>query len=251
LLIEDVSFHLETESVLALVGESGSGKTTLCRAISKLFPSHAQYEIRGTAFFNDSVNLLHCNDDQLRHIRRTQLRYIFQEPQQALNPSLKIRRQLELASCDNSPFSHDFTALLNMVGLSNAADILHSYPHQLSIGMAQRVMIAMAILPAPRLLIADEPTSAVDASLRYQLLDILKSLQRQNHMTMLLVTHDLSVAKKYADTIAILKDGRLLEYANTSSFFDKPKHPYSQMLLNAMPSADKRIHSTLDTFADE
>ncbi len=239
-IIEDVSFSVNTATVLAIVGESGSGKTTLCRALTRLFSQSSRLKVRGVVQFNSS-DLLHCTDEMLRHIRQTQIRYIFQEPQQALNPVLTIRRQMEFASGKQSIAQDELIPILNSVGLGDAVGVSNSYPHQLSIGMAQRVMIAMTLMPKPSLLIADEPTSAVDASLRYRVLDLLKSFQQQDRMAMILVTHDLCVARRYADHVAVIQNGRIIEYATTNEFFEKPQHPYSQKLLDAIPSLSKRV----------
>ncbi len=231
-IVGETSFVLEKGKTLALVGESGSGKTTLCRALTRLFPPSMKHTLHGTVRFND-VDLLTCTDENLRDIRRREIRYVFQEPQQALNPALSIRTQMALASDSDSNSEDAVHEALHSVGLESPHEVMRLYPHQLSIGMAQRVMIAMAVLPHPSLLIADEPTSALDASLRFQLLDLLKSLQLQNGMAMILVTHDLAIARKYADDIAVMRDGVVLELSSSTAFFQEPSHPYSQLLLRA------------------
>lgn len=237
-IVNDVSFSLEKGNVLAVVGESGSGKTTLCRALTRLFPMSIGAEITGTLHFED-MNLLKCDESELRRIRQQTIRYIFPEPQQALNPVATIRKQMNLAA--HSMTENQLTESLHTVGIRTPHEILNYYPHQLSIGMSQRVMIAMALLTKPTLLIADEPTSAVDASLRYQLLNLLRSLQQQHHMAMIIITHDLDVARKYADHVAVLLDGRIVEIADSGQFFTGPQHPYSQSLLKAIPSMSRRV----------
>ena len=238
-IVDDISFRLENGKVIAVVGESGSGKTTLCRSLTRLLPS-SRFAVKGLARF-ESTDLLTCNETELRYIRQNKIRYIFQEPQQALNPVVSIRKQLRFASGATALSDADITKTLESVGLAQTGEVLKSYPHQLSIGMAQRVQIAMAILPKPSLLIADEPTSAVDASLRYQLLDLLTSIQKQNAMGMILITHDLEVARRYADDVAVLQRGRIVEHKDSREFFRNANHPYSRLLLDAVPSAMKRI----------
>lgn len=237
-IVNDVSFSLEKGNVLAVVGESGSGKTTLCRALTRLFPMSIHAEITGAVHFRDT-NILTCNEIELRRIRQQTIRYIFPEPQQALNPVATIRKQMNLAA--PSMTENQLTESLHTVGIRLPHEILNYYPHQLSIGMSQRVMIAMALLPKPTLLIADEPTSAVDASLRHQLLNLLRSLQQQYQMAMIIITHDLDVARKYANHVAVLVDGRIVELADCSQFFRGPKHPYSQSLLKAIPSISRQM----------
>ncbi|MEO8167653.1 MAG: ABC transporter ATP-binding protein [bacterium] len=232
-IVNDVSFSLEKGKVLAIVGESGSGKTTLCRALTKLFTQSTKAEISGTVNFRDT-ELMACTESELGTIRSTSIRYIFPEPQQALNPIARIRTQMNLAA--PAIKMHQLREALLAVEIDNPDEVLNYYPHQLSIGMSQRVMIAMALLPNPSLLIADEPTSAVDASLKYKLLNLLRSLQRERQMTMIVITHDLEVAKKYADEVAVLLDGQLVEIADCSTFFRGPRHPYSQSLIEALPS---------------
>jgi ABC-type dipeptide/oligopeptide/nickel transport system ATPase component len=232
-IIRDVSFRMSKPGILAIVGESGSGKTTLCRSLTELFVEPKKVIARGSVLFEE-FDLLRCDEKKLREIRQKRIRYVFQEPLQALNPVQTIRRQLELAA--PLPRSQvELIADLERVGLTNAKEVLGLYPHELSMGMAQRVLIAMAIMPKPVLLIADEPTSALDATLRYQLLDLLKALQRENDMAILLVTHDLDIARRYADTIAVLRNGQIVEHAPTEKFFDSPEHEYSNLLIASMP----------------
>jgi ABC-type dipeptide/oligopeptide/nickel transport system ATPase component len=241
-LVDNASFELYAGKTLALVGESGSGKTTLTRALTRLFPPSMKHALDGTVRLN-GTELLSCSEITLRDIRRTQIRYVFQEPQQALNPLLTIKKQMKLASGSDTISGDAIQETLHSVGLENAHDIMRLYPHQLSIGMAQRVMIAMAILPRPSLLIADEPTSAVDASLRLQLLDLLKSLQIANGMAMILVTHDLAVTQRYADDIAVMHNGRIVECSSVADFFRQPSHAYSQLLLNTTKSLHQQANA--------
>ena len=228
-IIRDVSFTLGSKSILALVGESGSGKTSLCRALTRLLP--AQMRTHGSVLWR-STDLLNCSEVTLREIRKTKIRYVFQEPFLALNPLLKIGSQLRHASPDSKPSRAQMNDTLQRVGL--AADVLTRYPHQLSIGMQQRVMIAMATMAKPALLIADEPTSALDESLRTEMLDLLKSFQALWDMSVLLVTHDLSFARKFADFVGVLYQGNLVEMATVDKFFQQPQHSYSKLLVESL-----------------
>ncbi len=239
-IIRDVSFTLRPKSILALVGESGSGKTTLCRALTRLLPS--QMRTHGSVFWG-STNLLNCPEQDLREIRKTQIRYVFQEPFLALNPLLKIGSQMRLASPDSRVTPALMNEALVQVGLNAADNILAQYPHQLSIGMQQRVMIAMATIARPLLLIADEPTSALDESLRAEILDLLKSLQSLWGMSVLFVTHDLSVARTYADHVGVLYQGHLVEMATVEKFFQQPQHSYSQLLVESLPRSSSNLLS--------
>lgn len=241
-ILSDVSFRLQRGQVFVIIGESGSGKSTLCRALTRLVPNRV-FETSGSVELG-SKDLMQISEKSLRQIRRTEIRYIFQEPQQALNPALTIRTQMKFSAGVQGRRSDVFLKALDSVGLQNGEDILSSYPHQLSIGMAQRVLIAMALLPSPSLLIADEPTSALDAVLRFNILDLLKTIQARRQMTMLLVTHDLEVARRYADEVAVLQNGRIIEQTTASDFFKAPQHPYSRLLLNSVRDARKRTAIT-------
>lgn len=232
-VISAVSFSITEGTALALVGGSGSGKTTLCRSLTRLFPPHHRAEISGSVLF-ESADLLTCGNSELADIRQKSIRYVFQEPYSALNPVATVERQLMLARGERHPTREEIIQLLADVGLPQPQQVLPRYPHELSVGMAQRVMIAMALLPQPSLLIADEPTSAVDASLRKQLVKLLRSIQRKRRMAMILVTHDLAVAHHFADEVAVLQDGALIEKARVEDFFRSPQHQYSQLLLNAI-----------------
>jgi microcin C transport system ATP-binding protein len=231
--VRDITFSLQAESALAIVGESGSGKTTLCRALTRLFSPHIGVNISGQVRFG-SVNLLACDDGLLADVRRRSIRYVFQEPYSALNPVATIEKQLLLAGGSEGTTRENILQLLSDLGLPQSEQILHRYPHELSVGMAQRVMIAMALLPQPSLLIADEPTSAVDASLRNQLLRLLRSIQTKRRMAMILVTHDLAVARYFADEVLVLRNGALVEKARAEDFFKNPENEYSRLLIETM-----------------
>lgn len=237
-VINNVSFNVPRGRLLAIVGESGSGKTTLCRALTRLFLTGTDVRLNGKVIFANT-ELLSCATTTLLDVRRKAIRYVFQEPHAALNPVARISKQLALANSTSTFSDESLSSLLSSLGFSRPAEVLPLYPHQLSIGMAQRIAIAMALLARPSLLIADEPTSALDATLRRQLLDLLKSFQEQTHMTMILVTHDIALAIRYADDILVLKDGRIVDKGATETFCTTQRHPYTQLLLNTLHTPEK------------
>jgi peptide/nickel transport system ATP-binding protein len=249
-LLHDVSFTLEDGEVFVLVGESGSGKTTLARALTNLFPRSPNISIHGSVQFGEA-NLIEPESSSLRRVRGKEIRYVFQEPGSAFNPALRVRSQVRLLSSSQwgsgggSKKARDeaMRQSLNAMGIVDPEKILSSYPHQLSVGTLQRILIAAAIVPRPRLLIADEPTSAVDATQRYQILDLLQDYCKTHVMTLLLITHDLQIARRYGDRIAVLYGGRIVEISKQTDFFAKPLHPYSEMLLRSVPNASTSLDS--------
>jgi len=243
-LIHEVSFSVRQKEVLVVLGESGSGKTILGRSLTKLFPVTSSVKLTGSVNFEDQ-QLLELGESELSFIRRHRIRYVFQEPMQSLNPLAKIGKQMRLASDGLSKDDKILHHALQLVGLDK--EVLGLYPHELSIGMAQRVCIAMAVLPSPALLIADEPTSAVDASLRRKLLELLISIQRSGTMSLILITHDLDVARCYADRIIVMHGGRIIESATCRAFFERPLHPYSSLLVSAQPMAQQQATLPIPT----
>ena len=244
-LIHDVSFTLARNEVVVLLGQSGSGKTVLSRSLTKLFPSNVPATFEGSVRFQGK-EILTLDENGLRPLRRTNIRYIFQEPAQALNPVARIREQLNHSRGDGASGDELLLDVLEKVGLPHGREILELYPHQLSIGMAQRVLIGMAILPHPRVVIADEPTSAVDPPLRYQLLELLDSIQRAEGMSMILITHDLDEAKMFGSRVIVLYDGRVIESAERATFFTHPLHPYSRLLVESAPAVNETPRSFTD-----
>jgi oligopeptide/dipeptide ABC transporter ATP-binding protein len=238
-LIHDVSFSAYEREVLIVLGESGSGKTILSRSLTKLFPAASGLRIDGSVTF-EGRQLLSLSESELIFIRRRRIRYVFQDPMQSLNPLARIGHQMHLAADGRSDNDRDLHNTLRLVGLDDTEELLDRYPHELSIGMAQRVCIAMAVLPSPALLLADEPTSAVDASLRRRILDLLISIQRSSTMSLVLITHDLDVARWYGDRIIVMYGGRIIETAPRKTFFESPLHPYSRLLLDAHHASQRR-----------
>jgi peptide/nickel transport system ATP-binding protein len=244
-LIQEINLSLKRGEIFALVGESGSGKTTLAYALTKLFFPFSRYETSGDVYFAEH-NLLQLEDHALRQIRRKNIRYVFQEPAQSLNPISRIKTQYVDAIVNVTPMEakravEKAKTDLKNVGIENPDDVLRSYPHELSGGTLQRILIALALSPNPELIIADEPTSSVDAPLRFQLLDLLDNARKNGRSSVLLITHDLDVANRYADTIAVMYAGRIVEVAPKHMFFDTPLHPYSQVLCKGARLTDSSI----------
>lgn len=235
-----VSLEIKKGETLALVGESGSGKSVTANAILRLLPKGSAHYLGGEINF-DGLNLLECSERQIRGVRGGRIGMIFQEPMVSLNPLHKIGRQLvEVVGLHRGLRNNQARKLalewLQKVGIRDADKRLDAYPHELSGGERQRVMIAMALINEPELLIADEPTTALDVSVQAQILDLLVSLQKELGMAMLFITHDLSIVRRIADRVAVMKDGELLETQPTGDLFLHPTHPYTRKLIDADPS---------------
>lgn len=237
--VKGVNFDLNHGETMALVGESGSGKSVTALSILKLLPypqaAHPQGEIRFKG-----ENLLDASNERLRKIRGDEISMIFQEPMTSLNPLHTVEKQIgEVLTLHRhfkgSQIRERVIELLGLVGFTDAHERLQSYPHQLSGGQRQRVMIAMALATEPSLLIADEPTTALDVTTQAQILELLKILQQKLNMALLLITHDLSIVHKMAKKVVIMQKGECVEAGLTKSVFKNPQHPYTQQLLNAEP----------------
>lgn len=224
--------------ILGLVGESGSGKTVTALSITKLLP--ASGEITEGEIIFEGRNLLHLTEDELRNIRGGNISYVFQDPATSLNPVFTIGEQMiETIALHQSVkkeecFEKAISALKD-VGMPAPKDIMYAYPHQLSGGMKQRVMISMAISCRPKLLIADEPTTALDVTIQAQILDLLVSLKDELKLTVLLITHDLSIVAQVAKKVAVMQLGEVVEYGDTEIIYRKPSHPYTQRLIECIP----------------
>jgi microcin C transport system ATP-binding protein len=236
--VKGVNFHIERGETVALVGESGSGKTVSAQSILGLIPSATHPE--GEIFF-DGVDLLKAKDEQLREIRGGRISIIFQEPMTSLNPLHNIEKQItEILkvhrNLEGEAARERMLYLLKRVGIRDPERRLAAYPHQLSGGQRQRVMIAMALANEPDLLIADEPTTALDVTIQAQILELLKELQAEMNMAMLLITHDLGIVRKLAERTYVMHQGLVVEEGPTEQLFTAPQHPYTQKLLNAEPT---------------
>jgi peptide/nickel transport system ATP-binding protein len=236
-ITDHVNLVLRPGEILGLAGESGCGKTVTALSILRLLPSPGGRILGGRILFQGR-DILSLPDAELRAVRGAAISMIFQEPSAALNPLLSIRTQL-LEVFDYHPFDGDPEArireLLARVGFPDPDRLLSSYPHQLSGGMLQRVMIAMALLLRPAIIIADEPTTALDVTVQAQIMDLLTELQRESGVSALLITHNLGLIAQYADRIAVMYAGRVVEESTVERFLENPLHPYSQGLLAALP----------------
>jgi len=237
--VQDVSFSIKKGQTFALLGESGCGKTTAALAIMRLLPAGQGRVVQGKIFF-EGQNLLALSEKQMRLIRGSKISMVFQEPATSLNPLFSVGDQIAEAielhqnkAADQA--WEDAVALLRKVGIADPERRVLEYPHRLSGGMQQRVMIAMAISCKPSLLIADEPTTALDTTVQAQILDLLDDLQKQNGMTILLITHNLGIGLQRADNIAVMYASRLVEIADSRQLFAQPHHPYTQGLLQSLP----------------
>lgn len=224
--------------ILGLVGESGSGKSVTALSVTRLLPASAEIE-RGEIVF-DGREILKLSEEQLRKIRGAQISYVFQDPATSLNPVFTIGEQLietiRLHQALKASEAFDAAVdLLKDVGMPSSKEIMFSYPHQLSGGMKQRVMIAMAISCRPKLLIADEPTTALDVTIQAQILELLEKLRQDYKFTVLLITHDLSIVAQVAEKTAVMQEGRIVEYGDTDLIYRKPSHPYTKKLIDCIP----------------
>lgn len=240
----DISFSIEKGQTVALVGESGSGKSVTALSILRLLESSSDIETTGKISF-DNKSLTDLTADELRTVRGNKIGMIFQEPMTSLNPVYTIGNQLvEPLSLHRHLSAEEAKTeavrLLEKTGIDNGNNRLEQYPHQLSGGQRQRVMIAMALACNPSLLIADEPTTALDVTIQAQILELINRLQKESEMGLLLITHDLEIVKKQADQIHIMKEGRIVEYGKCKSIFAMPGHPYTLSLLNAIPNTIKQ-----------
>ena len=235
----DVSLSIRKGETLALVGESGSGKSVTANSVLKLLPKGSSHYLNGSINF-DGIDILSCSERELRGIRGGRIGMIFQEPMVSLNPLHKIGKQLvETLAIHRGMRTRNAEQLaiewLDKVGIRHPEVKIGAYPHELSGGERQRVMIAMALINEPELLIADEPTTALDVSVQAQILDLLKDLQQELGMAMLFITHDLSIVKRIADRVAVMQEGALVEVGQCQQVFNAPEHPYTQKLINSDP----------------
>jgi microcin C transport system ATP-binding protein len=239
LAVDRISFDIKKGETLALVGESGSGKSATALSIMKLLPYPAASHPSGQVMFKGQ-DLLGLTERKIREIRGADITIIFQEPMTSLNPLHTIERQIgEILllhrGLAGKGARERIIELLTQVGIPNPAQRLKAYPHQLSGGQRQRVMIAMALANEPDLLIADEPTTALDVTVQAQILKLLKELQGRLGMAMLFITHDLGIVRKIADRVCVMKDGKIVEQNNVADIFKSPQHPYTRALLAAEP----------------
>lgn len=239
LAVAGVDFHIHHGEVLGLVGESGCGKSVTSLSIMRLLKDTPGKISAGSVLF-EGKDLAALPEKEMRKYRGNELAMIFQEPMTSLNPVLRIGKQLEEAIILHMGFGrkkarqHAIESL-RLVGIPRAEEVIDDYPHQLSGGMRQRVMIAMAMSCSPKLLIADEPTTALDVTIQAQILELMNRLKEEQKMGMLLITHDLGVVAEMCDRVVVMYAGRVVEEALVEDLFDNPQHPYTKGLINSVP----------------
>jgi peptide/nickel transport system ATP-binding protein len=241
--VDGVEFELRRGECLCLVGESGCGKTVTALSILRLFDSPPGKIVDGQISY-DSLNLATCSPEQMRQIRGKDIAIVFQEAQSALNPVLTIGDQITEQIKLHLPFGNNQTrdraiTLLSEMGIPSAESVMSYYPHQLSGGMKQRVLIAMSLSCDPQILIADEPTTAVDVTIKAQILDIFRELKAKRQMSTIFITHDLAVVAEIGDRAVVMYGGKDIETAPVSEIIGNPKHPYTTGLIDCLPDSSK------------
>lgn len=247
--VDGVSFSVAPGQVMGIVGESGSGKSVCCYSLLGLIPSPPGCVESGAAIFAGN-DLLKMNAKQLRQVRGNEIGMIFQDPMTSLTPHMRIGTQLtepllRRHSLSTKAAESRAIAALEEVGIDEASRRIHSYPHEFSGGMRQRVMIAMALISKPRLLIADEPTTALDVTVQAQILELIKRIQREHNLAVIFISHDLGVVSRVADDVLVMKDGKAVERGPSHQIFHQAQHPYTQKLIAAIPNSAKSTAAQL------
>lgn len=243
--VDGVDISIKKGETVALVGESGSGKSITSLSIMGLVPSPAGKIVGGEILF-DGQDLVKLTENQLCKVRGNDISMIFQEPMTSLNPVLTIGEQITEVLILHQKMTKTAAMkkaieMLELVGFSRAAQLINDFPHRLSGGMRQRVMVAMAMSCNPKLLIADEPTTALDVTIQAQILDLMKDLSHKFDTSILLITHDLGVVSEIADRVVVMYCGQVVEEASVDDLFDEPLHPYTEGLMNSIPSIEAEI----------
>lgn len=242
--VSDVSFKIKRGESVALVGESGCGKSVTALSVIRLLACPPAVITADKIEF-DGQNVLELDHEHMRHVRGNEMAMIFQEPMTSLNPVFRVNQQiaeaLELHKGMSRKEALDYAVkMIAAVGIPDAAKRATEYPHQMSGGMRQRIMIAMALSCDPKLLIADEPTTALDVTIQAQIMELIAEQQRKRNMALLLITHNLGVVAEVADRVLVMYAGQIVESADVATIFEHPQHPYTNGLLNSIPSADKK-----------
>ncbi|WP_254660654.1 ABC transporter ATP-binding protein [Brevibacillus laterosporus] len=242
--VDDVSFQINAGQIVCIVGESGCGKSVTAMSLMGLITGPMGKIVNGEIWF-DHRDLLKLNSSDMQQLRGNELAMIFQEPMTSLNPVLSIGEQIMEPLIEHLRISKKIAfekaiELISLVGIARPEEIAHSYPHQLSGGMLQRIMIAIALSCNPRLLIADEPTTALDVTIQAQILDLLRKIKQQSNTAILLITHDLGVVAEMADYVIVMYAGKVIEEGPVIDLFLQPKHPYTQGLLRSKPVMNQR-----------
>ncbi|MBU0994697.1 MAG: ABC transporter ATP-binding protein [Proteobacteria bacterium] len=248
--VDDISFALKKGTTLGIVGESGCGKSVTALSIIRLLPRPVGRIESGNIIFK-GTDILLLPSEKLHEIRGNRISMIFQEPMTALNPVYKISRQLgeiyhlHFSDMDKKQIFKASIDMLNKVGIPDPSRCLNSYPHQISGGMRQRVMIAMALACEPDILIADEPTTALDVTIQAQILELMKNLQQETGMAIIFITHDLGVIAEICHEVVVMYAGKIVEQAMSEDLFKTPSHPYTQGLLSSIPRLENKRKATL------
>ncbi len=247
--VDDVSFYVMPGETLGVVGESGSGKSITGLSIMRLIPNPPGRIVNGEVIFNGK-DIIKMSEEQVRAIRGDDIAMIFQDPMTSLNPVLTINRQISESlqlhmGMNKSQARARSVELLEMVGIPNATERVDQYPHQFSGGMRQRVMIAMALSCNPKLLIADEPTTALDVTIQAQILDLMRTLQSETGTGVIMITHSMGVVAGMADRVQVMYAGHIVETASTTEIFANPRHPYTVGLMKSIPRLDARSKEKL------
>ena len=243
--VDDVSFSVKSGQIIGVVGESGCGKSVMSLSVMQLLPKGID-KITGGEIKFEGKNIENYSSDDMNKIRGKDISMIFQEPMTSLNPVFTIGSQIQEIILNHSKISKAEAKskaidLLKQVGIPRADQIVDEYPHQLSGGMRQRVMIAIAIACQPKLLIADEPTTALDVTVQAQILELLKTIQAKNDMSIVLITHDLGVVAEMCDEVIIMYAGKIVEKTNVDNLFHNPQHPYTKLLMASIPRIDEEV----------
>ena len=250
LAVDGISYTVEEGETVAVVGESGCGKSVSALSILRLVADPPGKIVGGRIGFMGR-NLLELSDSEIRDVRGRHIGMIFQEPMTSLNPVLSIGTQLTETVIHHLGYSEDKARsraleLMEMVGIADPPRRLEQYPHHLSGGMRQRVMIAMALACEPKLIIADEPTTALDVTIQAQILELMKNLTRELGVAMIIITHNLGVVARYADRVNVMYAGKIIEEGSAEDVYHRPRHPYTLALLNSVPRVDQQRSAKLD-----
>lgn len=249
--VRGVNFDLKEGETLAIVGESGSGKSVTSNALMKLIPQPPGIYASGQILFNGR-NLIPLSEKDMSKVRGNEISMIFQDPMTSLNPTMKVGRQITEVILQHKKVSNEEAKkraieLLTQVGIPFPEKRFNQYPHEFSGGMRQRVVIAIALAADPKLLIADEPTTALDVTIQAQILELMKDIQKTSKTSIIFITHDLGVVANIADRVAVMYAGQIVEYGTVNDIFYNPKHPYTWGLLGSMPDLDNNSDELLRT----
>lgn len=248
--VRGVSFSIDKGEVLAIVGESGCGKSVTAQTIMRLIPSPPSVIKGGSILFDGKHEITKLSESQMEHVRGEEMGMIFQDPMTSLNPTMTVGAQISEGirkhqKVKKAEALQRAIELLTLVGMSNASERIHQYPHELSGGMRQRVMIALSLACNPKLLIADEPTTALDVTIQAQIIDLLREIQQKTDTSIILITHDLGVVAEMAHKIIVMYAGKVVERGTLNDIFYNPKHPYTWGLLRSVPRLDNDKNSEL------